>query len=461
MATLADVKETLESKRDLLQEVYAESRLLDGAARDEKIALARKHYDYAADVFRLSEGFLKASATRHPKYATFWSRYEKTLGGLWQEIRDVQGKIIEGPETPPAQVAAAVPASAPAPVEAAVPAPEAVPSDSGLGRAVPAVVARVEKAGDAKQHVLERYREGYQAFARGGEADLETSRGIFEEILQVQPGFHLARYWLARTYLLQDRVEAAGKEAERLLKEQPNLQIAKDLVRDVADIRNLRQVARSPQVAPAAPVAAPAPTAKPVEAPRVRTPKAPAPQVAAHPAPVAPAPVAAVAARAPAKPALPKAAHAKAAPGELRIAKVPPITVPPASAAGRPRPIAVMVENSRHARPQSGLLQADVVFEAPVEGGITRFLAVFQDPQREVQELGPVRSARHYFVHQVPAMDAIYAHCGGSTLGYAAIKKDKVDHIDESGGASSAGLRTTSTPSWRTSPASRRTRASA
>lgn len=76
------------------------------------------------------------------------------------------------------------------------------------------------------------------------------------------------------------------------------------------------------------------------------------------------------------------------------------------------RPVTgVMIENSIAARPQSGLSEAGVVFEAIAEGGITRFLALFQDTAPEV---GPVRSARPYYVQWAMGFDAGYAHVGGS-----------------------------------------------
>ncbi len=56
----------------------------------------------------------------------------------------------------------------------------------------------------------------------------------------------------------------------------------------------------------------------------------------------------------------------------------------------------VMIENSGEARPQSGLLEADVVFEAIAEGGVTRFLALYQ--AGAPQAIGPIRSARPYYV---------------------------------------------------------------
>jgi len=76
------------------------------------------------------------------------------------------------------------------------------------------------------------------------------------------------------------------------------------------------------------------------------------------------------------------------------------------------RPLAVMVENLRPSRPQSGLSQADVVYEAITEGGITRFLAIFL--QADPQVIGPVRSARPHFIDMAREYQAVYVHCGES-----------------------------------------------
>jgi hypothetical protein len=75
---------------------------------------------------------------------------------------------------------------------------------------------------------------------------------------------------------------------------------------------------------------------------------------------------------------------------------------------------AVMIENSPDARPQSGLKGAGVVFEAIAEGGITRFVAIFQGPKPAL--IGPVRSVRPYFVSWFAPFDASIAHVGGSAL---------------------------------------------
>jgi len=71
-----------------------------------------------------------------------------------------------------------------------------------------------------------------------------------------------------------------------------------------------------------------------------------------------------------------------------------------------------MIENSPEARPQSGLQEADIVFEAIAEAGITRFLAIYQESQPE--NIGPIRSARPYYVSWISGYDARYIHSGGS-----------------------------------------------
>lgn len=77
------------------------------------------------------------------------------------------------------------------------------------------------------------------------------------------------------------------------------------------------------------------------------------------------------------------------------------------------RPLAVMIENHQESRPQSGLGSADVIYEAVAEGGITRFMAVFLCNLSDVQ-VGPVRSARTYYLDWLSEYDALYAHVGGA-----------------------------------------------
>jgi len=81
------------------------------------------------------------------------------------------------------------------------------------------------------------------------------------------------------------------------------------------------------------------------------------------------------------------------------------------------RPIAVVIENSADARPQSGISKADVVYEAVAEGGITRFLAIFYcGAAAEDVKVAPVRSARVYFIDLAAAYgkNPIFMHVGGA-----------------------------------------------
>lgn len=76
------------------------------------------------------------------------------------------------------------------------------------------------------------------------------------------------------------------------------------------------------------------------------------------------------------------------------------------------RPLAVMIENSPSARPQSGLDKACVVYEAITEGGITRFMAIYLHQDAAV--VGPVRSARPHFIDLSRDYNAALTHCGES-----------------------------------------------
>ncbi len=88
-------------------------------------------------------------------------------------------------------------------------------------------------------------------------------------------------------------------------------------------------------------------------------------------------------------------------------------------AAAKRRPIGIMINNLKAALPQSGIAQADVMYETLVEGAICRIFAVFQD--FDAQKIGPVRSARHYFLDFAFDFDAIYVHYGQSPQAQTAI----------------------------------------
>lgn len=78
-----------------------------------------------------------------------------------------------------------------------------------------------------------------------------------------------------------------------------------------------------------------------------------------------------------------------------------------------PQVFGVMIDDHFDSWPQSGLDKAFLVFEAPVEAGIPRFLAFYSDDQN-VEKIGPVRSARPYFLDWNNELDALFAHVGGS-----------------------------------------------
>lgn len=93
------------------------------------------------------------------------------------------------------------------------------------------------------------------------------------------------------------------------------------------------------------------------------------------------------------------------------------------------RPIAVMINNHSMARPyHSGLQDAIIVYEAIVEGGITRMMAVFKDATTE--KIGSVRSSRHYFLDYALENDAIYTHFGWSPQAQSDISTLGVNNIN-------------------------------
>jgi hypothetical protein len=91
--------------------------------------------------------------------------------------------------------------------------------------------------------------------------------------------------------------------------------------------------------------------------------------------------------------------------------------------------LAVMIENSEEARPQTGLDSAGIVFETVTEGGITRYLALYQvDPPKEV---GPVRSLRPAFVNWLTGFDASVAHVGGSATALQMVDQLKAKSLSQ------------------------------
>lgn len=86
------------------------------------------------------------------------------------------------------------------------------------------------------------------------------------------------------------------------------------------------------------------------------------------------------------------------------------------------RPYAVMINNHKAARPTAGLQDAYLVYEIVVEGGITRYLALFKDVN--VEKIGSVRSSRHYYLDYAMENDAIYTH-----FGWSDVAKDQISSL--------------------------------
>ena len=112
--------------------------------------------------------------------------------------------------------------------------------------------------------------------------------------------------------------------------------------------------------------------------------------------------------------------------------------IPTAPLTGLPDPLnvanarsslAVKIENTPEARPQSGLDVADVVFEEVVEGGITRFWAIFNSAAPE--NVGPIRSVRAMDPNVVTPFGGVVAYSGGTDPNVALIRAAPVTWVDE------------------------------
>lgn len=92
------------------------------------------------------------------------------------------------------------------------------------------------------------------------------------------------------------------------------------------------------------------------------------------------------------------------------------------------RPYAVMINNHAAARPTAGLQDAYIVYEIVVEGGITRYMALFKDV--DVAKIGSVRSSRHYYLDYAMENDAIYTHFGWSYVAKEQIPKLGINNVN-------------------------------
>ena len=101
------------------------------------------------------------------------------------------------------------------------------------------------------------------------------------------------------------------------------------------------------------------------------------------------------------------------------------------------RPYAVMINNIQDAIPQSGISKASIIYESPVEGSITRMMALFEKPEKVNKatpdnngKIGSVRSCRIYFAYMANEWDSIYCHFGQSKYAKRFLKSGKLDVIN-------------------------------
>lgn len=113
---------------------------------------------------------------------------------------------------------------------------------------------------------------------------------------------------------------------------------------------------------------------------------------------------------------------------------------PKSKYAGNQRTIAVIIDNVGDARPQTSLNEAMLVYEAYVEGGLTRYLAVYKNVN--VDTIGPTRSARPVFIDYALENDSIFVHYGGSDRALSDVAKLKMDNAN--------GIESPANVYWRT-----------
>lgn len=95
---------------------------------------------------------------------------------------------------------------------------------------------------------------------------------------------------------------------------------------------------------------------------------------------------------------------------------------------GTRRPLAIMMNNVKAAVPQAGISNAGIVYEAPVEGGITRLMSVIEDYDN-LEKIGSMRSCRDYFIFYASGFNAIYVHYGQSAYALPILELPEVNNL--------------------------------
>lgn len=215
MATMTDVRDSLEEKRMLLEGAVRRAGELgrDSAELAQLQGLCEVHFRNARDIQGLAVGFLGTSSQRYPDFGKYWDNYRQRLIETWTQIRKHHEAIVAF--APGAQVAP----PAPTPVAASpAPAKRDVSSETASSRT------------SEQQELLAVYREAYKRYSDGTVEALQDARGRFEKLLAREPAFHLARYWLARILLTQGHPVQAREHARTLVADQPGLKMAKSLL---------------------------------------------------------------------------------------------------------------------------------------------------------------------------------------------------------------------------------------
>lgn len=101
---------------------------------------------------------------------------------------------------------------------------------------------------------------------------------------------------------------------------------------------------------------------------------------------------------------------------------------------GNRRPVAVMMSNDKAALPQFGINRADIVYEAPAEGGINRYMGILENYD-DLDRIGSVRSCRTYYIYFAREFDAVLAHYGQSTFA-----KPYLEYVDDVNGLEGKGV---------------------
>ena len=95
---------------------------------------------------------------------------------------------------------------------------------------------------------------------------------------------------------------------------------------------------------------------------------------------------------------------------------------------GTRRPVAVMINNIKAALPSSSVSKASVIYEAPVEGSLTRLMPIWEDYD-DLDKIGSVRSCRDYFINYAMGFEAIYVHYGQAVYALPYLEMDSVNNL--------------------------------